>query len=133
CFRLLRFQIFRRRQELALPSQLAVRSEIPEAERSPAARAATRSEIPLAAHRTHSHPDSRRVASRTNTPRSPAATGTTMPKLLGGQLAEEILLPSPLLLGSRARARSRRVDRAHLASRGSGSGFYTDDDTHPQR
>src|SRR5262245_65868957 len=37
-----------------------------------------------------------------------------MPKLLGGQLAEEILLPSPLLLGSRARARSRCVDRAHL-------------------
>jgi hypothetical protein len=68
------------RPELALTSHLAVRSETPEAERSPAA---TRSEIPLAAHRTHSHPDSRRTASKTNTPPSPAATGTTMPKLRG--------------------------------------------------
>jgi hypothetical protein len=105
------------RPQLALPSHLAVRSETLEAERPPAAKAATRIETPLAAHRTRSHPDSRRTASMTNTPRSPAATGTTMPKLLGEQLAEEILLSStpPLYpLGSRARASSRRVDRAHL-------------------
>ena len=82
------------RLELALPSHLAVRSETLGAERPPAAKAAKRIETPLAAHRTHSHPDSRRTASTTNTPRSPAATGTTMPKLLGGQLAEEILLLS---------------------------------------
>jgi hypothetical protein len=105
------------RLRLVPPSHLAVRSETLEAERPPAAKAATRIETPLAAHHTHSHPDSRRTASTTNTPRSPAATGTTMPKLLGGQLAEEILLSStpPLYpLGSRARASSRRVDRAHL-------------------
>jgi hypothetical protein len=78
------------RPQLALPSHPAVRSETLEAERPPAAKAATRIETPLAAHRTRSHPDSRRTASMTNTPRSPAATGTTMPKLLGGQLVEDI-------------------------------------------
>jgi hypothetical protein len=105
------------RQEPALRSHLAVRSGTLEAARLLAARAATRIETRLAAHRTHSHPDSRRTASMTNTPRARAATGTTMPKLLGEQLAEEILLSStpPLYpLGSRARASSRRVDRAHL-------------------
>jgi len=101
------------RPEPALPSHLAVRSETLEVERPPVAKAATRIETLLAAHRTQSHPDSRRTASRTNTPRSPEATGTTMPKLLGGQLAEEILLSSTPPL-SHARASSRRVDRAHL-------------------
>jgi hypothetical protein len=78
----------------ALPLHLAVHSEILEAERLLAAKAATRIETPLAARRTHSRRDSRRTASTTNTPHSPAATGTTMSKLLGGQLAEEILLAS---------------------------------------
>jgi len=60
------------------------------------------------------NPDSRRTAPTTSTRHWPEVSRRSMLTLPGGQLAEEILLPSPLTLGSRAGARSRRVDCAHL-------------------